>query len=242
MKTVAFVNHKGGVGKTICSLSFSEGLARKGKSVLLVDLDQQMNATQAAGYHNTDGIASAYDVLLGEKTVAESLKDAPFGKIVPGDVLLADAETEMSFLDTPLLMLKDALETVDDAGFDYCVIDCPPSLGYVTRNAMVAADDIIVVVQPDKASVDGFGRIWEVCARIRGNKHLNPDLRIAGVLLNGFDWNRRLSRISVAQLPSLAEDLGHANVRYQDQALRVIAPRTVRVHLGIRLRSQGQRG
>ncbi len=208
MRTVAFVNHKGGVGKTACSLSFAEGLARKGFKVVLADLDQQMNATQCAGYRDTEGKNTVYDMLMGEKTAAETIQDAPFGAILPGDVLVADAEAELSRLDTPLMMLKDSLESIESYGYDYCIIDCPPSLGYVTRNAMVAADDLVVVVQPDEASVTGFARIWEACERTRSNRHLNPSLNLSGILLNGFDWNRRLSKRMACELPGFAAEFG----------------------------------
>lgn len=208
MRTVAFVNHKGGVGKTACSLAFAEGLARKGHKVILADLDQQMNATQCAGYRDTDGMATVYDLLVGAATAAQAVREAPFGAIIPGDVLLAEAEAELSRLDTPLLMLKDALESIEHDGYDYCIIDCPPSLGYVTRNAMVAADDLVVVVQPDEASITGFGRIWEAFEKTRANRHLNPGLTIAGVLLNGYDYNRRLSKRADAELPGFAAEFG----------------------------------
>lgn len=208
MKTVAFVNHKGGVGKTACSLAFADCLARQGRKVVLADLDQQMNATQFAGYTDTDGMPTTYDMLMGERDAAETILDAPFGSILPGDVLVADAEADLSRLDTPLQMFKDALRSIEDDGYDYCVIDCPPSLGYVTRNAMVAADELIVVVQPDQASITGFGRIWEAFKRTQGNRHLNPDLKIAGVLINGYDYNRKLSRSTDAQLPEYVAEFG----------------------------------
>ena len=106
------------------------------------------------------------------------------------------------------MMLKDSLESIESYGYDYCIIDCPPSLGYVTRNAMVAADDLVVVVQPDEASVTGFARIWEACERTRSNRHLNPSLNLSGILLNGFDWNRRLSKRMACKLPGFAAEFG----------------------------------
>lgn len=217
MRTVAFVNHKGGVGKTACSLAFAEGLHRAGKRVLLIDLDQQMNASQCVGYRDTEGVETVYDLLMSGMPATEAAVPAPFGMIVRGDVVMADAEAELALLDTPLVMLEDALASVPGEEYDYCVIDCPPSLGYVTRNAMVAADDLIVVVQPDEASITGFSRIWESFERIRGNRHLNPDLNLCGILLNGFDWNRRLSRRAVSELPGFASDF---NTRLFDTRIR----------------------
>ena len=155
MKTIAICNHKGGVGKTAASMALAEGLNAKGYRTLLVDLDQQTNATRQAGAKIEDAV-TVYDLLTSfEYTAADGIQHYEHGDIIPGDTLVADAEVEMSKLDTPLTMLADALEGVE-GNYDYCVIDCPPSLGIVTRNAIVAADDVIVVVVPDTASVYGL--------------------------------------------------------------------------------------
>lgn len=90
--------------------------------------------------------------------------------------------------------------------YDYCVIDCPPSLGIVTRNAIVAADDVIVVVVPDTASVDGFGKVYQACEAIRKNKRLNPNVIISGILINTYDARGRLERSLDEQLPEVAEN------------------------------------
>jgi len=209
MKTIAFVNHKGGVGKTTVSLQFAEGLARRGKSVLVVDLDQQMNASQYSGYPDTKNMESAYDLLVEGIDAIRAIRPAPYGLIIPGDALLGDdAAIEISHLDTPVLMLKDSLESVESLDIDYCIIDCPPNLGFVTRNAMAASDEIIVVVRPDKFSLNGYASIQATVQRITGNKHLNPNLKVAGILFNAFDWNRRLTRHYLHELPKIAIENG----------------------------------
>ena len=160
MKTIAICNHKGGVGKTALSMAIAEGLHRKGKRTLLVDLDQQMNATQQAKIDTTDEV-TVYDLLTSfDYTAKDGIKHFDGGDIIPGDVLVSNAESDMAKLDTRLTMLADAMEGIDD-DYDYAIIDCPPSLGLVTRNAMVAADELIVPVIPNRSSLKGFTNIQE---------------------------------------------------------------------------------
>ena len=203
MKTIAICNHKGGVGKTALSMAIAEGLHRKGKRTLLVDLDQQMNATQQAKIDTTDEV-TVYDLLTSfDYTAKDGIKHFDGGDIIPGDVLVSNAESDMAKLDTRLTMLADAMEGIDD-DYDYAIIDCPPSLGLVTRNAMVAADELIVPVIPNRSSLKGFTNIQKCVNSVRRNKRLNPNLRIAGIVVNMFDGRTSLSRGVVNELPSIA--------------------------------------
>lgn len=216
MKVITFCNHKGGVGKTAASMAFAEGLNARGYRTLLVDLDQQTNATRQAGAKTKDEV-TVYDLLTSfEYSAKDGVQHYDRGDIIPGDVLVSDAEVEMSQLDTPLTMLADALESVED-DYDYVVIDCPPSLGIVTRNAIVAADEVVVVVVPDTASVDGFGKVFQVTEKIRKNKRLNPNLELAGILINTYDSRGVLDRKLDNQLPSVAEK---ANTKVFDTRIR----------------------
>lgn len=124
MKTIAICNHKGGVGKTALSMAIAEGLHRKGKRTLLVDLDQQMNATQQAKIDTTDEV-TVYDLLTSfDYTAKDGIKHFDGGDIIPGDVLVSNAESDMAKLDTRLTMLADAMEGIDD-DYDYAIIsDC----------------------------------------------------------------------------------------------------------------------
>ena len=184
-------------------MAIAEGLHRKGKRTLLVDLDQQMNATQQAKIDTTDEV-TVYDLLTSfDYTAKDGIKHFDGGDIIPGDVLVSNAESDMAKLDTRLTMLADAMEGIDD-DYDYAIIDCPPSLGLVTRNAMVAADELIVPVIPNRSSLKGFTNIQKCVNSVRRNKRLNPNLRIAGIVVNMFDGRTSLSRGVVNELPSIA--------------------------------------
>lgn len=172
MKTIAICNHKGGVGKTALSMAIAEGLHRKGKRTLLVDLDQQMNATQQAKIDTTDEV-TVYDLLTSfDYTAKDGIKHFDGGDIIPGDVLVSNAESDMAKLDTRLTML--------------------------------AADELIVPVIPNRSSLKGFTNIQKCVNSVRRNKRLNPNLRIAGIVVNMFDGRTSLSRGVVNELPSIA--------------------------------------
>lgn len=207
MKVISICNNKGGVGKTAVSMALCERLNSQGLKALLIDLDQQINATKQAGV-KTEEVVTAYDLLTSfEYSAKDGIQEYDHGYIIPGDILVNAAEVEISKLDTSLTMLDDALESVRDM-FDYVVIDCPPSLGLVTRNAFVASDELIVVVTPDKSSIDGFARIVDAANHIRSNKRLNPDLRIAGILVNAYNARGKLDREVDVVLPELAAQAG----------------------------------
>lgn len=203
MKIISVCNNKGGVGKTAVSMALCELLNSSGHKTLLIDLDQQINATKQAGV-KTEGVVTAYDLLTSfEYTAKDGIQEYDHGYIIPGDILVNAAEVEISKLDTSLTMLADALESVKN-DFEYVIIDCPPSLGLVTRNAFVASDELIVVIIPDKSSIDGFARIVDAADHIKKNKRLNPDLKIAGILINSYNARGRLDKEVDEVLPELA--------------------------------------
>lgn len=208
MRTIAIMNQKGGVGKTACSMALAEGLNAKGLKTLLVDLDQQMNATQVAGIDTTDK-ASVYDLLTSDVCAAEEVI-VPYdhGDIMPGDRGMVTAERDMRDLMSPNTRLKEVLEALGPDAYDFVVIDCPPSLGYVATNAMVAADEIVIVVQADAASFAGVASIYELAGNVKRSPYLNPGLSIGGILLNCYNRTQKLSRSADECLPALAEMCG----------------------------------
>lgn len=208
MRTICYTNNKGGVGKTTCAVATAEALARRGDKVLLVDMDAQANATRYAGAE-IDGIETVYDVVVeGSCKASEAVQSTSEFDVIAGDPLMADAVALLSAKSVmPCTALADALEELDDA-YDWCVIDCPPSLDYVTVNAFVAADDLVIVVAPSKGALDGLGRVALRAAEVQGNKRLNPGLNVAGILVNQYLDNRVRAKSLDEALPGAAAVVG----------------------------------
>lgn len=204
---IAVANQKGGVCKTTTVLGLSDSLRRQGKSVLVVDLDQQANATRSYGIDSVDGVASAYDVLMrGIEDVCPAIQSTPCGDIVPGDIALASAEASMASMVGAESTLRAALAPVA-GGYDFILVDCPPALGIVTRNALVAADRVLVPLLADPYSVDGLDKLSELIDSVRRYSG-NPGLSILGLLLCQYHKDQRLSESMRGQLPALAERYG----------------------------------
>lgn len=203
-RKIAIINRKGGIGKTTTALCFSEGLTRKGKKVLLVDLDQQHNSTKQYGVQ-MEGVATVYDVLTNSKVdVREAVQSTEgLGDIIAGDDWLVKAEEEMAPLDSREYMLKDALDEID-ADYDFIIVDCPPSLGLIVKNVLVAVDEVIVPVMCDGYSVESYQALSAQIEAVRQNKRLNPDLEVAGILVTQYEPNQKISRSYDEQLPDIA--------------------------------------
>lgn len=208
MRTISFVNQKGGVGKTTASVATVERLRELGYRTLLVDLDEQTNASQLAGAAAREGAVTTLDLLVSDEVSARSaVVESAAGDVIPADPRLSSADVAIASNDSPLTMLADSLAELDGE-YDVCVIDCPPSLGVITRNAFVASDEAIIVVNPDKPSVAGAATIYSTVRRIAKNRRLNPGLRIAGFLVNEYVPGRKLSASLDETLPEIAEKLG----------------------------------
>lgn len=191
MRTIAILNQKGGVGKTTTAVNMSAALADLGRRVCLVDLDPQAHATlHLTGEAVPDG-PSLYDLLVGRAAwdeVVERLDDT-FWR-VGSDIHLAAAEIELASLERRETILHRHLEAVEDR-YDDLVIDCPPSLGILTLNALAAVGEVIIPLQPHFLALQGLSRLLETAHRVAA--HINPRLRISGIVLCMYDQNTRLA-------------------------------------------------
>jgi len=219
-RIIAMANQKGGVGKTTTTINLAAALAERGKRVLILDFDPQANATSGLGLEKTDG-QSLYPVLLGEARVEDLIKPTEVKRleIVPAEVNLAGAEVDVPRMERYLQRLREAIRPLAESDrYDFMFVDCPPSLGILTMNALTAADAILLPIQCEYYALEGLSVMIRLVDQIR-NSGANPKLEIEGIVMTMYDQRTNLSQQVVQQVVQ----------HFSEHAFETLIPRSVRV-------------
>ena len=202
MRSICVMNQKGGVGKTTTSVNLAAGLAKQGRSVCLIDLDPQGHSSLHLGVDAFGQTPTVYDMFAGKKTLAEVKQLAVDNLwVVPSDLDLA--ATEIELVDAPgrELILRGAIEQLAQTQpFDYVIMDCPPSLGVLTINALTAAKEVFIPLQPHFLALQGLSKLFETTALVK--RRLNRELKVSGVAICLFETGTRLASDVIADLTS----------------------------------------
>lgn len=217
-KVISVVNQKGGVGKTTTAMNLAAVLAELGFFVLLVDMDPQANASSGLGLVRDDLEHGIYEALAKQKRIHDIIRNTAHEglRVAPSTENLAGANIELVDMERREFQLLDLLEEVKHA-YDYIIIDCPPSLGLLTINSLVAADELLIPVQAEYYALEGLGQLLKTINLIQ--THIKPELGILGAVITMFDKRTRLS-----------EDIMNELYQYfPDTIFRTVIPRTVRL-------------
>jgi chromosome partitioning protein len=224
MRIIAFMNQKGGVGKTTTTANLAAALAEQGKKVCMVDLDPQAHLTINYGLNPSPELISLYQVLVDGHSLLSALQDVgPNLALVPGSIDLAAAEVELVNVSGRETLLKNRVESAD-LDFDFVVLDCPPSLGLLTINALAVAREVIIPMQPHFLALQGVGKLLETVALV--SRRMNPGLKVSGIVLTMFDSQTKLSNEVVGDLKSFIEEAAGKNLPWS--SARIFASRVRR--------------
>ncbi len=217
-KVISIVNQKGGVGKTTTAVNLAAGLGRQGCKVLLIDIDPQGNSTSGYGLNKRDIRLSSYDILTRSAKIEDATVETQFEgvSILPSNMDLAGAEIEMIDLPKRENLLKAAISLVR-SNYDYILLDCPPSLGLITLNALTASDTVLVPIQCEYYALEGLSQLMSTVRLIR--QKYNPLLELEGVLLTMFDGRLNLTQQVVAEVKKY----------FPRKVFKTFIPRTVRL-------------
>jgi len=217
-KIISVVNQKGGVGKTTTSVNVGAYLASLGKHILIVDIDPQANATSGVGIDHKELEYGIYEALIGHKNIRDVLKRTVIDRfmVAPATAALAGAGIELVSMNEREFILQSLLDQIKE-DFDYIIIDGPPSLGLMTINSLVAADDIIIPIQSEYYALEGLGQLLETISLVKEN--LKPNLNIMGAVVTMYDKRNKLSSLVLDELEK----------HFPNKIFNTVIPRSVRL-------------